>query len=446
MEQNSSHLLSDYHNFALDILARAKLLGTTDAEVRIGLDNGFSISVREQNPETIEHHHSKNLEITVYFGYKVGKATTSDFFPEAVSSTLHKASYIANLVEEDLYVGLAAKELMALGYPDLDLHYPWQITIAEAIAMAKKNESRGLDYHGKIVQAEEISVTSFDGTNVYANSHDFLGVVKYTRHSVGCTFIVEEDGQKERDGYYSIARSPMDLEDGDRLATTAAERVVRRLGARKITTRKAPVLFFREPATSLVRNFLSAISGSNLYRDSSFLVDSLGRKVFASTIEIIEDPHIPRALGSVPFDSEGVKLCRNNIVTDGLLQRYLLDSYSARKLSLSTTGNGGGIHNIIVQTPRKLTFPMLLKKMGRGLLVTEFLGGEVNIITGNYSRGVFGYWVEHGAIQYPVTGVTIAGNLKDIFLDVMEIGDDVEYSSNILTGSILVGEMTIAGS
>lgn len=442
MDKNSL----DHRNLALDILSKAKSLGTTDAEVHINLDNGFSVSVREQSPETIEHHHGKNLEVAVYFGHRVGRATTSDFSPEAVSSTLQKAVHIAKLVEEDPYVGLAARELMAFDYPDLDLYHPWQISVAEAIAMAKKNESRGLGYHEKIVQAEEICVASFSGVNIYTNSYDFLGSVSYTKHSIGCTFIAEEDGQKERDGYHSIARSPMDLEDGDRLSITAAERAVKRLGARKITTRKSPVLFFGDTAKSLVHNFLTAISGSNLYRGSSFLVDSLGRKVFASSVEIVEDPHMPKALGSMPFDSEGVRLCRSNIIADGVLQRYLLNSYSARKLKLSTTGNAGGIHNIIARTPEELTFPALLKKMDRGLLVTEFLGGDINVITGNYSRGVFGYWVENGSIQYPVTGVTIAGNLRDIFLDVVEIGNDVERSSNILTGSILVNEMTIAGT
>ncbi len=435
---------SELSALAIAILEKIKKSEATDAEVHMHTDTGFFINVCKQRIETMEHYRSKNLEITIYLGKKIGRATTSDFSNTAIADAMQKALYIARFTEEDPCLGLASRELMAFNYSDLDLYHPWHITTEEAINLAKANETQGLQCK-KINGTEEASIATSQSTSVYANSNDFLGIINRTKHSMGCVFIAEENGHKERDGYHSIARKSSNLVSHTHLATTAAERTMARLGAKKITSRNAPIIFSRDTAAALINNFLRTIAGTNIYRRSSFLVDSIGKKIFPPGIAILEDPTILGALGSTPFDQEGIQTQPSPIVSDGMLQRYLLDSYCARKLNLKTTGNCGGIHNIIVNGVEKLDFPMLLKKMHQGLVVTELLGGDINIVTGNYSCGAFGYWVENGTIEFPVTSITIAGNLRDMFLGIIALGNDIEYSSKILTGSILVNEMAIAG-
>ncbi len=436
----------EFSKLALSVLDRAKSLGATAAEAHLSQEFGFSLTVRKGDIETLENISNKNLEITVYFTNHFGTVSTSDLSSHAIDSAIEKARYIARFTEEDPFVGLADKKLMAFSYSDLDLYHPWQIDYPDAIMLAKSCESKGLAYSKDIAQSEGVSVASFNQLNLYANSHGFLGGLERTRHEISCSFIAKSDQEKERDGYYTVAGKNSDLEDSDQVATTGARRAVMRLGARKISTRKAPVIYSAEVASSLIGNFFSAISGGNLYRNSSFLLDSLGHQIFPSNITIEENPLLLRALGSASFDDEGVKLFPNGIIASGVLTRYLLDSYSARKLKMQTTGNSGGVRNAIVRTVVQPDFNSLLKQMGTGFLVTEILGGEVNIVTGNYSRGVFGYWVEDGEIKFPVSGSTIAGNLKDIFLNIVAVGNDIDSRSNILTGSILVGEMSIAGS
>ncbi|MBU0744508.1 MAG: metalloprotease PmbA [Gammaproteobacteria bacterium] len=432
-------------NLAESIIDQAKKMKATAAEVAAHTDSGFSVNVRKNNVETVEKSKTKSVEVTVYFGNHSGTASTSDLRPEAISTMLEKACHIARFTEEDPYSGLAEKDLMAYNYPDLDLYHPWQIKIDEAIELAKNCEARGLAYDKHITNSEGAAVDTISGISVYANSHGFCGTTSSTKHSISCSFIAERNKEMQRDYYYTIARDPNDLENHDIVAITGAKRTLDRLGAKKIASQKSPVIFSAEIASDLISNFVGAIYGSNLYRKSSFLLDHLQEQVFAKHISIEENPHIPKALGSSPFDAEGVKLSPSNLVTDGILQRYVLDSYSARKLNTKTTGNSGGIHNLIVKTS-SLDLNGLLKKMGSGLLITEFMGGGVNIVTGDYSRGIFGYWVENGDIQHPVTGITIAGNLKDILLNIKEISNDIDYRNSIVTGSILLDEITIAGS
>jgi len=436
---------SDISNLTNTIISQAKKMGATAAEVTANVDSGFSVSVRKNNVETIENSKEKNVAATVYFDHHSGSASTSDLRPEAINIMLEKACHIARFTEEDPFTGLADKELMAVDFPDLDLYHPWLITIEEAIDLAKNCEAKGLAYDKHITNSEGAAVNTSSSFNVYANSHDFCGAISSTRHSISCSFIAEHNKEMQRDYYYTTARASNNLENYIDVATKAAKRTVDRLGAKKIATQKCPVVFIADVAPSLINNFIQAIYGSSQYRKTSFLLDHLQKQVFSNYINIEENPHIPKALGSSPFDAEGVKLSRSNIVTDGILQRYVLDSYSARKLKMKTTGNAGGIHNLIVK-PGSLDLVGLLKKMGTGLLVTEFMGGGANIVTGDYSRGVFGYWIENGIIQHPVTGATVAGNLKNILLGIQEIGNDIDYRSNILTGSILLDNMTVAGS
>lgn len=435
-----------FRDLTASIIDQAKKMGATAVEVAADMDAGFSINVRKNSVETIEHNKGKNLGVTVYFGQRTGSATTSDLKPEAINIMLDKACHIARFTEEDPFAGLAEKELMAYDYLDveLDQYYPWPIKIKDAIEIAKNCEARGLSYSKYITNCEGASVSSNTSFGIYANSHDFYGVTATTRHSISCSYIAERDQEMQRDYYYTTARDALDLDNCDDVAIKAAEQTVNRLGAKKITTRNCPVIFSAQIAPSLINNFVKAIHGANLYRKSSFLLDHLQQPIFAEHINIEENPYIPKGLGSSAFDAEGVKLYRSDIITNGVLQRYVLDSYSARKLQLHTTGNAGGIHNLIVKTGNN-DLKGLLKTMGEGLLVTELMGDGVNIVTGDYSRGIFGYWVENGEIQYPVTGVTIAGNLKNIFLGIQEIGNDVDRRGNILTGSILLNEMAIAG-
>ncbi len=436
---------SDIKLLASNIINQAKKMGATAAEVTISQDSGFSVNVRKNNVETIEHNKGKKLSATVYFGYRSGSASTSDFKPNSINLTLEKACHIARFTEEDPYVGLAEKELMATNFPDLDLYHPWPIKIEEAITLAKNCEKAGPSYDKRITNSEGAAVNTYASLNAYANSHDFCGAVASTRHGISCSLIAEHNQEMQRDYYYTTARDANDLEHYEVVATKAAKRTVERLGAKKITTQKCPVIFIAEVASSLINNFIRAISGPNLYQKATFLPDHLHHQVFAKHITIEEDPSIPKALGSSPFDAEGVKLYKTEVIANGILERYVLDSYSARKLKMKTTGNAGGIHNLIIK-PGSFDLTGLLKKMGTGLLVTEFMGGGANTVTGDYSRGVFGYWIENGNIHHPVTGVTVAGNLKDIFLNIQEVGNDVDYRSTILTGSILLGEMMVAGT
>lgn len=427
------------------IITQAKKMGAIAAETAISVNSGFAINVRKNQVETIHQAKEKGVSVTVYFNYRSGSASSSDLSQKGIDLMLEKACHIAKFTEEDPCVGLADKKLMAYQYPNLDLYHPWSINIQDAIQLAKESEACGMSQNKFITNSEGFSINTDDAFNIYANSHDFCGSVFTTQHSMNCTLVAEKNHEMQRDYYYTVARDPQDLEKPDQVAIKAAQKAAQRLGAKKIATQKCPVIFKADIASELVNDFVRAIYGANIYRKSSFLLDRINHQVFPHHINIEENPLLPKALGSYPYDDEGVKILQSDLVVDGILKRYILDSYSARKLNMQTTGNAGGIRNLIVK-PGTLTFNDLLKKMGRGLLVTELNGESTNIVTGDYSCGVFGYWVENGQIQHPVNGVTIADNLKNVLLKIEEISTDVDHRHNILIGSILINEMIVGGN
>nr|VFJ60143.1 MAG: microcin-processing peptidase 1. Unknown type peptidase. MEROPS family U62 [Candidatus Kentron sp. DK] len=426
------------------ILAEATRQGATAADAGIGTNSGLSVSVRLGNVETIEHIRDRGLGVTVYFGQKKGSASTTDFSPDAIGETVRAACAIARYTSEDDCAGLADPERMAINMPDLDLYHAWELEPEKAIAIALSTESAARDFDGRISNSDGATVNWHEGTHVYGNTHGFLGAQSGTRHGISCAVIAGTGTGMQRDGWHTSARDPDDLEDAVQVGMESGKRAVARLNARQISTRTAPVLFQAEVATGLFGHFLAAIRGGNLYRRSSFLLDHLGKRVFPESIRIHEQPHRPKGNGSTPFDNEGVATEARNVVTGGILEGYMLSSYSARKLGLQTTGNAGGAHNLTVE-PGNKDFSTLLRDMGTGLLITELMGQGVNIVTGDYSRGATGFWVEGGEIAFPVQEITIAGNLKDVFLAIRDVGNDVEKRGNIRTGSVLIGEMMIAG-
>lgn len=433
-----------WQTIAHDILHEARAQGASSAEVSAGGNTGFTVSVRLGEVETVEYHRDKGIDVTVYFGQRKGSASTSDTSPDAIKSTVTAACNIARLTSEDPYAGLADAALMAKAYPDCDLFYPWSITPEQAIELAKECETLARAVDKRICNSDGASVTTHQGWHVYGNSHGFIGAYPASQHSISCTLVAQDSEGMQRDGWYTIARDQHDLENLREVARKAGERTIKRLGGQRLKTCRAPVVFAAEAAGSLLGNFLSAISGGNLYRRSSFLVDHLGKPVFAKHIQMHECPHVRKAMGSAPFDAEGVITRDRDLIVDGVLQGYLLGSYSARKLGMQTTGNAGGAHNIYIDTS-PLDLAGLLQKMGTGLLVTEMMGQGINLVTGDYSRGAVGFWVENGIIQYPVHEITIAGNLRDMFLNLVAIANDIDNRGTIHTGSILIEEMMIAG-
>lgn len=425
-------------------LAQAKRMGATAAEVAVSMEKGFSVNVRMGEPDMVEHHNHKGIAIGIYVGQQKGSASTSDIANESITETLQKAFNIARFTSPDPYAGLADKELMAFDYPDLDLFHPWALTPAEAIEIAQDCEAKGRAFDKRITNSEGASVSSHDLVAIYGNSHGFIGGFPASRHGVSLALIAQDGASMQRDFSYTAARDPLDLVALNKVAEEAASKAVRRLNAKRLSTRKAPVIFIADIADGLLSCFIAAIRGSSLYRNASFLLDHLGKAVFPEHITLRELPHIKKGLASAPFDGEGVKTRESDILKDGILQRYVLGAYSARKLGMQTTGNAGGVHNAVISTSDK-DLAGLLKHMDKGLLVTELMGQGVNIVTGNYSRGASGFWVENGKIQYPVEEITIAGNLKNMFAHLILVGNDVDRRGSIHTGSILLDEMMIAG-
>ena len=426
------------------LLDKARDFGATQAEVDVGFGNGLSTTVRLGETDTIEFHRDKGVGITVYFGKAKGSASTSDTTEKALIETVHAACNIAKYTQADEYNGLADPQDLAINIPDLDLFHPWNIDAERAVELAKKCEEIGRSLDKRITNSEGASISTSAGVHVYGNSNGFLAGYPTTSHSLSLVLIAKQNDMMQRDYWYTSARYPEGLEAIESVAQKACERTVRRLGARKLSTRKAPVIFSAELATGLIGSFLAAIRGSNLYRKSTFLLDSLGKPIFPSFMQIREEPHLKRELGSAPFDDEGVVTRARNIVSDGVLQGYVLSSYSARKLGMQTTGNAGGVHNLRLKTSDK-NLEQLLRDMGTGLLVTELIGHGINILTGDYSRGASGFWVEQGEIQYPVEEITVAGNLRDMFKSIVAIGNDIDKRSTFHTGSWLLEEMMIAG-
>ena len=429
---------------AQQVLELARKGGASAAEAEVSEGSGLSVSVRHGQVETIEHNRDKGIGVTVYLGQRRGHASTSDFSADALARTVEKALSIARFTAEDDCAGLADPALLARDPPDLDLFHPWRIGVEEATDLARSCEASALAVDPRINNSEGGSFSSQNSQFVYANNLGFAGGYPTSRQTLSCAVIAEENGAMQRDYWYTTARAAADLDPVEAVGRRAGERTVRRLGGRRLSTRQCPVLFEAPIATGLIASFVSAVSGGHLYRKSSFLLDSLGQQVFPPFLHIQERPFLPRGLASSPFDSEGVATRDRDVVRNGVVEGYFLSSYSARKLGMQSTGNAGGNHNLIVPATGE-DFAALLARMGTGLLVTELLGHGLNMVTGDYSRGAAGFWVENGHIAYPVEEITIAGNLKDMFQDIVAIGTDVETRGSRQVGSILVERMTVAG-
>ena len=431
-------------NTVQDLLDEAKKQGASAAEAGLSQENGLSVSARLGDVETIEHHCDQGLGITVYFGQRKGSASTTDLSPDSIKETVSAACSIARYTSEDEYAGLPEKELLATEFPDLELNHPWGITVNGAIALAIECEDAARTYDAEISNSEGASVNTHQGIHVMGNSLGFLHGYISTRHSLSCSVLAQRGDSMQRDYWYSVSRNALSLEQPIEIGKKAAERALRRLEGRSLSTRQCPVLYSAEIASSLLASFIGAISGGNLYRKSSFLLEALDSQIFPEFIHIHEQPHLKGALGSAAYDGEGVATKTRDIVSDGILRSYVLSTYSARKLGLNSTGNAGGVRNLTI-TPGELDYQGMLKQLDTGLLVTELMGQGVNMVTGDYSRGAAGFWVENGEIQYPVEEITIAGNLKDMFKNIIAVGNDVDYRGNVRTGSILVERMSIAG-
>jgi PmbA protein len=427
-----------------DLLAEARRQGASAAEAGVSSDQGLSVTVRLGEVETVEHTRDNGLGVTVYFGQHKGSASTSDLSPQAIRETVRAACNIARYTSEDPYAGLADPELMAREIPPLDLHHPWQVSAGEAVEHARACEDAARAHDARISNSEGATLDTHQGVFVYGNSHGFLGGYPTSRHSLSCAVIGEDGAGMQRDYWYTTARAAGDLDAPEAVGRRAAERTVARLGARRLGTRQAPVLFRSDVAVGLLRSFVGAVRGPALYRRASFLLDALGRPVFPAFVRIHEEPLKPRGLGSSPFDDEGVATRPHDLVSSGTLSSYVLDSYAARRLGTQTTGNAGGVRNLTVE-PGSLDLAGLLKEMDRGLLVTELMGQGVNLVTGDYSRGAAGFWVEGGEIAYPVEEITIAGNLREMFGNLVAVGRDLDCPGSFRTGSWLIESMTIAG-
>lgn len=437
-------LSQSLEDLASQALSLASAHGASAAEVTAGHGHGLSVGVRKGEVETVEHHRDKSLSVTVYFGARSGSASTSDFRPEALTEAVRAACAIARYTGEDVYSGLADPADLAVLRPELDLYHSWDLSVEAAIDLAVRCEEAAFAADSRIVNSEGASVNTFEGLDIYANSHGFLGTVRATRHGLSCAVLGDDGAGMQRDYDFASVRDAKDLPSPEEVGRNAALRTVRRLGARQIKTCQVPVLYEAPIARSLLSHLVSAVSGPSLYRRSSFLLDSAGQSLFPQYVHMYEDPHRRKGLGSAAFDSEGVATKKQDLVNQGVLQRYCLDSYAARKLNLRTTANAGGVHNLTME-PGTHDLAELLRMMGRGLLVTELIGYGINGVTGDYSRGAAGFWVEGGEIAYPVEEITIAGNLRDMYKGLIEVGTDIDWRHNICTGSLLVEQMTVAG-
>ncbi|WP_137174769.1 metalloprotease PmbA [Massilia sp. HP4] len=444
-----THTQDQLKQLARDVLAFAREQGATDASVEISEGSGLSVSVRKGNIETIEQNKDKGLGVTVYVGQRRGNASTSDFSTTSLKATVEAAANIARFTAEDDCAGLPDADLLETNPRDLRLFYPWQIDTEQAVELAKRCENAAFEVDKRITNSEGASVYVQQSHFVGANSRGFIGGYPFSRHTISVAPIAGKGNGMQRDDWYTSSRNPKELARPEKVGRYAAERALARLNARKLNTRTCPVLFEAPLAAGLLGAFVQAVSGGALYRKSTFLLDTLGKQVFPSHIQVVEDPHLIGAVGSAPFDEEGVKTVRRKVIQDGVLQGYFLSSYSARKLGMQTTGNAGGSHNLEIvskDTRRSDDFEGMLRKLGTGLLVTELMGQGVNYVTGDYSRGASGYWVENGIIQYPVEEITIAGNMREMFQQIVAVGNDTLVRGNKTTGSILIEKMVIAGN
>jgi PmbA protein len=426
------------------VLSQAKAMGASAAEADIGVGSGLSANVRKGEIDKLEYERDKGLSITVFIDGQKGSSSTSDFSETAIKTSVEAAIGIAKYASRDEYAGLADAELMATEFPDLDLYHPWSISPEAAIDLAIECEQAAFDEDKRISNSDGSVVSTYSGLNIYGNTNNFINGWNWSSHTIDCTVIAEDSNGMQRDGWYSKARDYNDLESVKDISQEATKRTVARLGSRKLTTRQAPVIFEAPIASGLFSALITAIAGGSLYRRASFLLDKKGEQIFSDHINIVERPYILKALGSAPFDNDGVATRERDIIKDGVLQDYVLSAYSARKLGLQTTGNAGGVHNLVIESGKE-TLDELIKKMDTGLLITDMIGFGVNQITGDYSRGASGFWVENGELVYPVEEITVAGNLVDMYKNIIGIGNDVDPRGNVLTGSVLMDTMTIAG-
>ena len=445
-----SYSQDQLRNLAGEVLAHAKTMGASDAEIDVSEGYGLSVTARMGEVENIEHNRDKGVSVSIYLGQRKGYASSSDFSLPALKATVEAALNIARFTAEDDCAGLADEKLIAKNIQAPALLYPWDIDVPAAIEMAQKVEAAAFAVSPKIRNSEGASVSAQHSQFVYANSHGFIGGYPTSRHYLSCSVIAartakDKDGM-QRDDWYASARDARDFPDAARIGDYAARRALSRLNSRKLSTRQCPVLFEAPLAIGLTGALVSAASGGNLYRKTTFLVDAQGKQIFAPNITITEDPNVPKGFATGPFDDEGVATRARDVVRNGVLQGYFLSSYSARKLGLQSTGNAGGCHNMLMKPTVKDDFEAMLKRLGTGLLVTELMGQGVNYVTGDYSRGAAGYWVEKGEIAYPVQEITIAGNMKDMFKGIIATGSDLITRGSMTSGSVLIDRMTIAGA
>jgi len=437
--------LEQHQDKAETALKYAKSLGANEASVSFADGEGFSVTARNRAIETVQDYKDQSFSITVYLDKSVGSASSNNLSESAIKATIDKAFSLSSLTATDDCNGLADKERMAPGAKDLDLYFPWNLDIKEAETMAIECEASALEYDDKVINSEGATVGSYVNQSLYANSHGFSGETKSTGHSISCTAIASDNGLMEMDYDYTSARHYKDLQDHKEIGSLAAKQALGHLGSKKIKTTKAPVVFSPRVSSSLISHLMTAISGSSLYRNASFLVDSKDKKICPEFISIREEPHLKRGFSSCYFDAEGVETVPRCIVENGVLKGYLLSSYSARRLGLDTTGNAGGHHNLIVEPTADVNLESMIKNIDSGFLVTGLIGYGVNIVNGDYSRGANGFWIENGEIAYPVSEVTVAGNLKDMLMRINTIGNDPEKKGSIFSGSILIDELMIAG-
>lgn len=436
----------DLEQSAQIALEEAKKRGATAAEVGLSQSKGLSVTVRQREVETLEHNNDTGLGITVFFGQSKASSSTSDLSLPAIREAVEAACNIARHTQADEAAGLADADLMASEFPDLSLYHPWDLSVEKAIELATECEAAGLDADDRISNSEGATVSSHSGKRIYANSHGFLGVTDSTRHSISASLIARDGRGMQRDFWYDMARDVADLDSVAHVGLRTAQRTLARLGAGEVKTGSYPVIFAAEVAPSLFGQLIAAIRGGALYRNASFLLDKKGEQIFPDFIHIHEQPHLAKALGSAAFDAEGVATRNRDIISQGVLQDYVLDSYAARRLGLTTTANAGGVHNLTIDSTCDADFDELVKRMHKGIIVTETMGMGVNIVNGDYSQGAAGFWVENGEIQYPVDEFTIASNLQDMFMGLQAVGSDVDVRGNTRCGSVLLDKMMIAAA
>lgn len=438
------HNAEQLQNLGRQALEQAKKQGATAAEIDISESVGQNVQVRQQEVEHIEYQQDKSLDITVYLGQAKGRASTADFSDQAINDVVAAALNIARFTAQDDCAGLADPALLATEFGDIEAFFPWVLSTDEAIAIGKRTENAALKTDKHISNSEGAGVQNDHYQYIYANSNDFCAYQKGSRHSISCSVVAEDANGMQRDYWYALARDPLDLEKPEEIGSLAATRAVQRLSGRTLATGKYPVIFDRTVAGSLISHLVGALSGGSLYRQTSFLVDSLGKQILAPWVTLTENPHVKKALASTYFDAEGVATHPRTVIESGRIGGYFLSSYSARKLGMQTTANAGGVHNLSLNYTHS-TQAELLQAMGNGLLITELLGQGVNTITGDYSRGAAGFWVENGVISYPVEGITIASRLQDMYAGMMGAADDALKYSTHKIGSVWIDTMTVAG-